>query len=556
MEPEKTLVAHIDPAKCSSTYDLITTVDWSEQPPDIFINIAFSKTYPSQLHCFDKTTFQGLMKVQEPMANWVVKPGHTLDVVGHGGEPGTERYYKLPTGEYLLADETFKTLTKGEFSGAQYFDTVQLGTIRLGNTRPGGEAFGVSMVHGQAPGYPVFKLVLKGETKVTLKVDFSTLEKLDLQAFFKNLDEETITLWCQLASQSDSNCKKLVYLLKEKLKLQEAQILAYTILRDITRRCSDVDQVLRVNLFIDGLSTIKRLLRYLMEQDVSNIDRYKKVIDEAEADPDVTFSLYASNEPNTVKLVVSISKRVYNIKLNVVVAQQFLTFVLINDIEARLIRSRDIMCKNIKKEPLMLDAAFMKTGVHYSYKREGVTHVLDTFCSDLASGSKKCSDFFVNLLEVYRKFRLTLLAETIIWEFSYVVAEETGWSPIIIDLKVELAEKLFASHAKPESGKVLWHAFDDKVTNFFATTKKYGDEMSILVDTAEDYPVVILESPVDENAGEPFYKVTLHPTYEEAIEFLIPILLRRKQPGIRVDIDDGSGKSSDEVVQRLMSFSL
>jgi hypothetical protein len=527
MEPEKTFVATIDPAKCSSTYDLITTVDWSEQPPDIFINIAFSKTYPSQLHCFDRTSFHELIKQQTPMANWVPKVGKVLDDIGRGGEPGTERYYKLPTGEYLLADAIFKKLAKGEFSGTQYFDTVQLGTTRLGNLEG---QFGISMLHGQAPGYPVFKLVPKGETKVTLKVDFSTLEKLDLQAFFKNLDEETIASWCQLVSQSGDTCKKFVHILKEKWRLQEAQILAYTAILQMRSKCTHSGHIFSL-IARTKYKDAQKLILYLIEQDIANRKKYDASLEFVTSLLGGKVGVLWLIDPSVGGVRVLGPK--VELELNLLTAHQMVTFMLLNDMSVKA-RQSGPDCKRASAEEIdfKLGASAMKTGVHYAYGHETVTQVLQTFC-----GTEKCSKLFMNLFEAYRNFRLTLLAESIVNKILY----DPKWISTIITASSEIVKKVLL---ELRGSAFSWEKEQEALNILF-------QEAKIVVFVSKKEPTINFE---------PFYgsleeTVEIPTTYEGRIALLVPFLLMRKHPDVDFELDEERGGSTDEIIQRLMTFS-
>lgn len=140
--------------QCSGDSDLISLEPWEEQPPNVFINFITERGRIT--HCYRTTSLRKwLSDRSNTFAHWIPQPGRTIDDIGHGGMPSPdERYVKLYTGEFVLKDENFDLLKEGY--GDLMFDAESLGIIRLGNLKG---TFGISEIHGQNPGYRVYRLI-------------------------------------------------------------------------------------------------------------------------------------------------------------------------------------------------------------------------------------------------------------------------------------------------------------------------------------------------------------------------------------------------------------
>lgn len=147
----------MDSTKCSSTQDLVTFVDWVDKGPDIFIDFHEDPGKPGRLNCYDGESLEHWLNMPEnTFAKWVKKPlALQIDVSGHGGEPDLAyKYVKLYTGEFLAVDGMLEKLQKG-IVYPMILDADYTSIERIGNLRG---RFGVSELHGQAPGHRVYKL--------------------------------------------------------------------------------------------------------------------------------------------------------------------------------------------------------------------------------------------------------------------------------------------------------------------------------------------------------------------------------------------------------------
>ena len=99
-----------------------------------------------------------------------------MDDNGHGGGPSPnprERYWKLYTGEFVLVDVSVKEKI---LSGQPWMiDANPLGVERIGNLQG---HFGVSMLHGQAPGVTIYELVNPRQVQVVSNPDIDHLREL------------------------------------------------------------------------------------------------------------------------------------------------------------------------------------------------------------------------------------------------------------------------------------------------------------------------------------------------------------------------------------------
>lgn len=108
------------------------------------------------------------LRAQEPMADWVHKPGETLDVEGYGGRAGKKRFYRIAIQSariWITKESAARLLSIKE--GPAAFDIVPIMTsrrlgrertplkLRLGNTD---SEMGMSMMHGQLPGEAIHRV--------------------------------------------------------------------------------------------------------------------------------------------------------------------------------------------------------------------------------------------------------------------------------------------------------------------------------------------------------------------------------------------------------------
>jgi len=148
----------MDYAGCSSDRDLVTFVDWTEEAPNVFINFRDDPTKPGRMNCYNGDSLKyWLNQPENTVAKWVQRrPGYPMDDVGHGGMPDTKyKYIKMYTNEYIIEDEIVSKLQKG-VNYPVILDADYTTTERLGNLA--GDMLSLGGVHGQLPGYRVYKL--------------------------------------------------------------------------------------------------------------------------------------------------------------------------------------------------------------------------------------------------------------------------------------------------------------------------------------------------------------------------------------------------------------
>ena len=172
--------------KCSTDSDMISMIDWVEKDPDIFIEFkrkdSKNKTI-STINCYDAENLSKVLSNPEnTFADWIQNPtAGPMSHEGYGGKAGDRRFYKLYTNEYIVQDHYSEGIAFGIYTRV-LFGTEYLGKIRLGNTE---SVFGISMLHGQAPGEDVYKLVPPPDLpfyKDFIKTE-QTINKSNIQIF-------------------------------------------------------------------------------------------------------------------------------------------------------------------------------------------------------------------------------------------------------------------------------------------------------------------------------------------------------------------------------------
>lgn len=146
----------MDISKCSSSYDLVTMVEWVDDIPNIFIDFYNDPQKPGRLNCYNGESLRYWLNLPEnTFAKWVKNPlSKEMDASGHGGKPDLEyKYIKLYTGEFIVYDELAKKLLKSK--DPVIIKAIYTSTERIGNLRG---TLGVSELHGQLPGERIYKL--------------------------------------------------------------------------------------------------------------------------------------------------------------------------------------------------------------------------------------------------------------------------------------------------------------------------------------------------------------------------------------------------------------
>lgn len=139
-------------SNCSNETSYVTLEEW-EQNTD-YIQI-YDRDRTGKLSnkpvCFDRKNFIKVMEMQV-FADWIPRPGNTLDVSGHGGGPGRERFYKTILLYYI--DHSSYLLLKNP-SIREYIKELKNPDQRIGNLQG---SFGIGKHHGQSPGLAIYSL--------------------------------------------------------------------------------------------------------------------------------------------------------------------------------------------------------------------------------------------------------------------------------------------------------------------------------------------------------------------------------------------------------------
>lgn len=197
--------------RCSTDYDLISLTDWSEKPPTIFINYDLYTTKNS--HCYDGNSLRKwLDQFDSVFANWEETPGRKLDDMGVGGGPGSERYYKMYTGEHIKDNKYLQEIREDKIRSKYFiYEASYIGEKRIGNVLG---IFGESMLHGQAPGYPVYEIFSK--TAIS-----GRSEKIELELEKKR---QHLLYTESLLKEKEESIRKMKEQFEEERKIQEDAI--------------------------------------------------------------------------------------------------------------------------------------------------------------------------------------------------------------------------------------------------------------------------------------------------------------------------------------------
>ena len=110
------------------------------------------------VYCLDRLTFIKSLKV---MAKWVPEYGRSMSPMGYGGVPDFDTLYFGSIGilnglSGYIDEESIINLIRGPVTKGAIIQLIKVkDNERLGNVRG---VFGVSMNHGQDPGFPIYKL--------------------------------------------------------------------------------------------------------------------------------------------------------------------------------------------------------------------------------------------------------------------------------------------------------------------------------------------------------------------------------------------------------------
>ena len=159
--------------------DMISLEEWKDLNVDFSDNIILN--YKNKKHCFLRNNLVEFLDRKEDFYNedtdtiikyhanwkfaWQPKTINTLmNYAGYGGYPNMSiKYYKLPYPPFMINEEGYKYIKYSsyrEFNIQEKYDIDSKGKQIPYMSRIGNELgiFGVSMDHGQTPGYPIYTL--------------------------------------------------------------------------------------------------------------------------------------------------------------------------------------------------------------------------------------------------------------------------------------------------------------------------------------------------------------------------------------------------------------
>ena len=156
---------------CSNIVDYITQKKWKKEP-DIKLEF-IDPGKKSYTLCFKLRTLKEWMRNKENyFAHWIQNPAASVSMTNTGvcGMPNEEQIYlKLPDGTTFIENSL---LNIKDPIGVKVESNVRIGNLR--------GSLGVSNLHGQLPGYSVYRIISRGddsEKKLTKTTEFSKIFK-------------------------------------------------------------------------------------------------------------------------------------------------------------------------------------------------------------------------------------------------------------------------------------------------------------------------------------------------------------------------------------------
>ena len=145
---------------CSNPISIMSQTEWKDDPKKDTIDYVkiYTRTRTGDLFenpaCYERQNLTDFM-ITHIFADWVSKPGETLDTSGYGGKPGGKRFYRTINGNFVDA-ESFYSLN--DPSAREYILEPKILNQRVGNRKG---TFGRGQHHGQLPGFTIFYLKVK-----------------------------------------------------------------------------------------------------------------------------------------------------------------------------------------------------------------------------------------------------------------------------------------------------------------------------------------------------------------------------------------------------------
>jgi len=142
---------------CKNTIDFITQEEWTDDfLPEVKIKyFDFDPKKTPETICYKKDDILTLLNNPDNyVANWIEKEGETLSDEGYGGKPGEHILFKTLLNKYIVNPLFLKDDVDVPI---EYFFAIPfVKNYRVGN-RQG--TFGISQIHGQAPGVTVYYIM-------------------------------------------------------------------------------------------------------------------------------------------------------------------------------------------------------------------------------------------------------------------------------------------------------------------------------------------------------------------------------------------------------------
>lgn len=173
--------------------DYITLEPYEFIPNEtIVVKTLNSKNKFDKGECFDKNilkqsiefALQSLKKEESPSDFMCVWTNQNTDENGYGNKPTLQLLYKLPSGLFITISSFLKLLK----SHPTKWYAVPIYKKRIGNLLG---VFGSSMIHGQLPGYNIYKLYTKEEIKQNLKIS-EPVDEYSFEIIFANRPVELL----------------------------------------------------------------------------------------------------------------------------------------------------------------------------------------------------------------------------------------------------------------------------------------------------------------------------------------------------------------------------
>lgn len=214
---ESSIIEPIDKEECSNL-DYITLEPYEfVEDETIVVKTLNSKNKFDKGECLGKNilkqsidfSLESLKKEESPSDFMCVWTNDNNDENGYGNKPTLQLLYKLPSGLFITISSFMKILK----SPPTKWYAIPLYKKRIGNLLG---VFGSSMIHGQLPGYNIYKLYTKEEIKRNEKISEPT-DEYSFEMIFANRPVEL--LLNSIFSKHSSLLYYMFYSIKNSIKM-------------------------------------------------------------------------------------------------------------------------------------------------------------------------------------------------------------------------------------------------------------------------------------------------------------------------------------------------